>query len=668
MSSYKTIFNETEFNGDSFEVEIGNISGTLYVNTIAPNGNASVTIDGMLQVNQDVLADKIVARSPGTNLTLQGNASLVQVDDNLDVTGNLTIQGTTSFYNSVTFNGGIVTDTVTAFSNNGNLFLAGNGTGLVQSLDNFKTPAIELTSTSDQIIIKPNDSGNFFNITADGNPSITRTLTLPDIADGTFIIDNGNQTITGDILISGDLASNSSIACNVYTAYGLNSNIDLIPNGTGFVSVYKDLSTLTGFSLITDTLRSNQITTRGTNQDLTITANGTGVVVVDDTFLTSQSLGVITQSSGDGSPDARTSTSIMARNSTPSNRVYYLPEVTTGADFVMTEGGQTINGTKLFDRIVSDEFIVSIGGSVFWSNSASFTTSIIADATTANRVYRLPETGATLNYFVMTQGAQFISGQKEFTTVTYFNNATPAIAFGTSTSGLSKTFINHVIPSADRTISIQDAGANSNFVLSEGAMTINGVKTLSGNNIHSGLNQFTNTTNSTSATTGALRVTGGAAINRNLYVGTTTNTDGIFFLNNTSPYTPTVLNYNEVSSFNVTFTCRGASSASIAIPFERRGRRVTIIVPAFTFTSGAGATSPNVIVATGLLPTRLRPTQAQVEVGYFSNTDLGVRNTGPILITSTGNIEIYKTVALANWNASQTVGLLFSVSITWIIS
>lgn len=613
--------------------------------------------------------DVIDNATPNVDLTLQATHGVahVKVNDDLDVVGNLEVQGTTEYFLDATFDqnvdilGTLHVDAIESRSNDVNLKLSGNGTGIVEVLDYLKTPAIELTNPTNQIIIQPNDAGNFTIIRANGNPTVSRTLDLPDHDNGVFLIDTGNQVINGNTTFNGIIYTNDSIQA----ISGTNLNLTTV-NPSDQINLGRNTVQSATYSFTTDTLKADYINPRNAG-DLTLIAPS-GLVLVDDMLRTSFGNGLSLTSQAF---PLRT-TSIYTRNAAPANRSYYVPEVTSGADFVMTESAQTINGTKTFDRIDANQVIIkgTSPGSpgLYFENSVSFTTKILAAATTANRTITIPEPGSGSAAFVLNLGDQFISGQKEFTQAVYLNNASHALAFGTSISSIPKTYIDHVAPSVDRTISIQDAGANSNFVLSEGAMTINGVKTLTGANIHSGVNTFSNTTNSSSSSTGAVIVNGGAAINKSIYVGTTSTAEGIYFNNNTTSYTPAILNYFERSTFNIQFTCRGGTSASLVATFERKGSRVSIVVPNFTFTSGTSGTNPNVIIATGLIPARIRCTQARLEVGSYTNTDFAVQNTGPIHVTSGGNMEIYKTSAVPNWNTSQTVGLPYSICITYIIT
>ena len=81
-----------------------------------------------------------------------------------------------------------------------------------------------------------------------------------------------------------------------------------------------------------------------------------------------------------------------------SPHTYTLPEVGANADFVMTEGDQTVNGLKAFTNLAIDT------GAAQGS---------IASALTSPITFTLPDAGANCN-FVVTEGAQTINALKTF--------------------------------------------------------------------------------------------------------------------------------------------------------------------------------------------------------------------------------------------------------------
>lgn len=100
-------------------------------------------------------------------------------------------------------------------------------------------------------------------------------------------------------------------------------------------------------------------------------------------------------------------------------------------------------------------------------------------APTSNKNYSIPDIGTTYTTanFVMDQGVRTLNG------TTNIGAGQPLFVMGTTdqfTLGTGNTTtINSPAPSSSRIVTIPDAGANSNFVLSAGASTVSGLKTFS---------------------------------------------------------------------------------------------------------------------------------------------------------------------------------------------
>ena len=78
------------------------IDDELYVNgKLETTGD--ITVGGAVNITGGFTADAITSKSTDTNLTLSGNGTgIVQVNDDLTVTGDLTVSGTTTTVNSTT--------------------------------------------------------------------------------------------------------------------------------------------------------------------------------------------------------------------------------------------------------------------------------------------------------------------------------------------------------------------------------------------------------------------------------------------------------------------------------------------------------------------------------------------------------------------------------------
>jgi hypothetical protein len=99
------------------------------------------------------------------------------------------------------------------------------------------------------------------------------------------------------------------------------------------------------------------------------------------------------------------------------SKTYTIPDVNIDASFVMTQGGQSISGIKNF---LSPTIFQATGVFQSTTNQLSFRTgqfgsaiNISAPLISGSRVYTIPDIGGNAS-FVMTNGNQTISGQKNF--------------------------------------------------------------------------------------------------------------------------------------------------------------------------------------------------------------------------------------------------------------
>jgi hypothetical protein len=145
------------------------------------------------------------------------------------------------------------------------------------------------------------------------------------------------------------------------------------------------------------------------------------------------------------------------------DRTYTIPNV-AASDFVMSEGNQTIAGNKTFTGTVT------VPSLVLGSAAAKAT---IAYTTNTARTYTIPNVAAS--DFVMTQGAQTISGVKTFSSrieaggdIRLYDTAAQFINLSGSTTTLT----------ANRTYTFPDA--NGEFVITAGNQDIAGTKRFTG--------------------------------------------------------------------------------------------------------------------------------------------------------------------------------------------
>jgi len=152
-----------------------------------------------------------------------------------------------------------------------------------------------------------------------------------------------------------------------------------------------------------------------------------------------------------------------------SNRIVTLPDAGADSDFVLSEGAQTINGTKTFSSSIIGDL----------TGTADVATTVTSTDTNSGDMYLSGfSTSATGDKALINTMDNYINTANNNLTIggsLYSKATTSQITLGiTNTSTITSP-----APSASRTITIPDAGADSNFVLSEGAQTVGGVKTFS---------------------------------------------------------------------------------------------------------------------------------------------------------------------------------------------
>src|SRR6478609_700001 len=161
-----------------------------------------------------------------------------------------------------------------------------------------------------------------------------------------------------------------------------------------------------------------------------------------------------------------------------SPKIYSIPDVGANADFILSQGTQNISGSKIFSSTLSAPSVILTNTSNQLVLGSGNTVTLSSSIPPASRVYSIPN---VLNSdFVMTDGNQSL-----FVTKTFVNQVfAPGLSL-TSTSnqlvlGSGNTVtVSSSIPSAPRAYGIPDAGANANFILSQGSQTLSGNTTFS---------------------------------------------------------------------------------------------------------------------------------------------------------------------------------------------
>lgn len=161
------------------------------------------------------------------------------------------------------------------------------------------------------------------------------------------------------------------------------------------------------------------------------------------------------------------------------SRVYTIPDVLTAASFIMSQGVQTLAGVKTF----SSGVLVTATTNQFVLGTTN-TVTISSTAPAASRVYTIPDVLAAAD-FIMSQGSQTLSGIKTFSSGIPVTATTNQLVLGTTNT----VTITSPAPAASRVYTIPDVLASASFVMSEGNQTLNGTKTFSALPIFSTLTQ-----------------------------------------------------------------------------------------------------------------------------------------------------------------------------------
>ncbi|KKN23819.1 hypothetical protein LCGC14_0901030 [marine sediment metagenome] len=219
-----------------------------------------------------------------------------------------------------------------------------------------------------------------------------------------------------------------AVAQNVTNRFGLGTNI-VVPAGLTFAIqrtsnqlVFGTTNTITLNMAVPSASRVYTAPDVGGDADFILTA-GAQEISGAKTFQSSKLL--LQEASG---VDVAT----IAVAALAASRIYTVPDSGAAASFVMTEGNQTINGTKTFTGLSFvnlDLGSSGVAGSLdifpttavkgklnfVAADSAGDTITTITNASQAGaRTYTIPDAGASAS-FVMTAGAQSIAGIKTFT-------------------------------------------------------------------------------------------------------------------------------------------------------------------------------------------------------------------------------------------------------------
>jgi hypothetical protein len=219
-----------------------------------------------------------------------------------------------------------------------------------------------------------------------------RTYTIPNVLASDFVMGLGDQTIGGTKTI-GNVSYSGSIVISEFGSFVMKY---YDPVNDNYLDALFTHTPVTGGSDRT----YNYPGISGTF----IVSEGTQTINGDKTFGSAINVPSLIVGS-------QTNKATIAYT-TDTARTYTIPNV-AASDFVMTEGTQTVNGTKTFGSAINIPSLI-VGSQ---SNKAT-----IAYTTDTARTYTIPDVDAS--DFVMSEGTQTINGAKTFGSVVVVPNAT----------------------------------------------------------------------------------------------------------------------------------------------------------------------------------------------------------------------------------------------------
>jgi len=481
-------------------------------------------------------------------------------------------------------------------------------TDFAQTLNGVKTfsSGVPITAVTNQLVL---GTTNTVTLTSPA-PAASRTYTIPDtLANSAFVMTDLAQTINGSKTFS------SAVLITPVTN-------QLVLGTTNTVTINSPAPAASRTYTIPDTLANSSFVMT----DLAQTVNGA------KTFSSAVTINPVTNQIVLGV----TNTTTLNATAPAASRTYTIPDTGANSQFVMTDGNQTINGTKTFTTAP----VFPAGGATFTQVTLTNTTNQVILGTTntvtltspapaASRTYTIPDTAANSS-FVMTDLAQTINGVKTHTSQIPITATTNQLVLGTTNT----VTLTSPAPAASRTYTIPDTLANSSFVMTDLAQTVNGAKTFSSAvTINPTTNQLvlgvTNTTTISSTAPAASRTytiadAGGAAtfVMTSFTGGQTIST--ALTLGTALTITPTT-NQLVLGTTNTTTISSTAPAASRTYTIPDGGGAANVILS----TAVAGTTTNSIQfgnATASYVPTSLN---------YYEEATLGPANwTGPVTVSS----------------------------------
>jgi hypothetical protein len=238
-------------------------------------------------------------------------------------------------------------------------------------------------------------------------------------------------------------------------------------DGTDLLGINASTSNITATAATITTLTAPTVALT----DVDAGASGTAGSV--DIFPATASRGKISITAANSSGDTTTA---IVNASQSGARTYTIPDAGASASFVMTEGTQTINGTKTIGTLITTNADAGASGTagsidifpatassgkiaITAANSAGDTTTSIVNASQSGaRTYTIPDAGESAS-FVLTEGTQTINDAKTFAGTL---NATGTFQIASTTVTASAANLN-AVPTATGTGAEIDAATKDVF-------------------------------------------------------------------------------------------------------------------------------------------------------------------------------------------------------------
>lgn len=405
------------------------------------------------------------------------------------------------------------------------------------------------------------------------------------LATGSLTLSGGTFTLTADA----DFGANFGLKSIYYKSRNATpATTGVIRLGSAELICWRDNGDTADLELTTNA--SDQLTFNGN-----VIASSTGALVGTTLTLSATSNQMVI---------GTTNTTTLSFTAPSASRTYTIPDAGGAAAFVLTAGTQTIGGAKTFSSAVTinpttNQLVLGVTN----------TTTISATAPASSAVYTIPDVGTTAD-FLFTAGAQTITGAKTYANQTLLLQ---------ETGGTDVVTINVAALVASRAYTVPDAGAAASFVMTEGAQTVNGVKTFAdGTNVTGNqssdvdFNVINSSSNAAAGSRILVNTQSGGYDPRTSYV-VTSGTSWVEGVDN-----------SDSDSYKISVDTTELAT-NTAVKITTAGEMTKPLQPAFLVTNGTGAAD---VTGDGTAYTVLWPTEVYDQGGDFATNTFTAPVTG----------------------------------------